>query len=182
MKSDEELMAAYVGGDSSAFSELFSRYAPVLLRMLRRQIRNAEDAHEIVQQTFLQMHRARRDFQQGRRLRPWLMTICFNLKREHFRRKMRRPEAPLEFEPKEDTPKRDPLERKDDAKMLRDALATLPEGQREVIIMHWFDDLSFPEVAEILGLSVSAVKVRAHRGYQTLRKVLENVTTDGGGP
>jgi RNA polymerase sigma-70 factor (ECF subfamily) len=174
MKSDEELMTAYVAGDEAAFAELFGRYAPLLVRMMRRQIRIEDDAVELVQQTFLQVHRARLDFEEGRRLRPWLMTIAFNLKREYFRRRKRRPEAPLEFEPPGSDPgRRHPVERRADIQRIRAALETLPDGQRDVIVMHWFDELSFPEVAEILGLTVSAVKVRAHRGYQALRKALE---------
>jgi RNA polymerase sigma-70 factor (ECF subfamily) len=181
MKSDEELMEAYVAGDATAFAHLFERYSPLLIRIMRRQMRTEDDACELVQQTFLQLHRARHDFQLGRRLRPWLMTIAYNLKREHFRRKQRRPEAPLEYEPKADST-RDPLERRADRERVRAALDTLPEGQRDVIVMHWFEDLSFPEVAEILGLSVSAVKVRAHRGYRALRQVLEDVTKNGTAP
>ena len=176
MKSDEELMAAYVDGDDSAFDALFKRYAPMLMRIMSRQMRQREDANELVQQTFLQLHRARNDFQLSRKLRPWLMTIAYNLKREYFRRKMRRPEASLEFEP-EEAPRSDPLAKRDDAVRLRNALAKLPEGQREVIAMHWFKELSFPEVAKILGLSVSATKVRAHRGYKVLRKLLEQDVT-----
>jgi RNA polymerase sigma-70 factor (ECF subfamily) len=178
MRSDEELMAAYVSGDAEAFGELFERYAPTLLRIMRRQIRSGDDAQELVQQTFLQLHRARNDFEQGRRLRPWLMTIAYNLKREFFRRRMRKPEAPLEYEPTDDSDSRDPLERKDDAQRVREALEKLPEGQRDVIVMHWFEEMSFPDVAEVLGLSVSAVKVRAHRGYKVLRRVLEQDVTD----
>src|SRR5262245_45057401 len=171
-KTDEELMAAYVAGDKSAFEELFARYAPLLVRMMRRQLRQPEDAEELVQQTFLQLHRARRDFEQGRRLRPWLMTIAFNLKREHFRRRTRRPESALDYEPPA-SERGDRLELHDDAERLRGALDKLPEGQRDVIVMHWFEEMSFPDVAEILGLTVSAVKVRAHRGYKALRQVLE---------
>lgn len=169
-------MAAYVGGDTAAFGDLFDRYAPTLLRIMRRQIRSQDDAQELVQQTFLQLHRARNDFQQGRRLRPWLMTIAYNLKREYFRRRMRKPEAPLEYEPPA-SERGDVLERKDEARRVRAALETLPEGQREVIVMHWFEEMSFPDVAEVLGLSVSAVKVRAHRGYKVLRKVLQQDVT-----
>jgi RNA polymerase sigma-70 factor (ECF subfamily) len=175
MQTDEELMAAYVAGDQAAFAELFQRYSPLLLRSLRRQLGNEADAAELVQQTFLQLHRARHDFAPERRLRPWLMTIAFNLRREHFRRRGRRPEAALEVEPI--APDRgDPVERAGEAARLRAALATLPAGQREVIEMHWLDELSFTEVAEITGLSLSAVKVRAHRGYKLLRQALERVT------
>lgn len=174
MQTDEELMAAYVAGDDAAFDLLFQRYAPMLLRMMRRQLAQPEDGQELVQQTFLQLHRARLDFEPGRRLRPWLMTIAFNLKREYFRRKKRRPEAPLDVDPAVDDPNEHRLERTQAAEGLQRALARLPEGQRVVIAMHWFDGLSFPEVAEITGLTLSAVKVRAHRGYRALRELLES--------
>ena len=88
-------MAAYVAGDRAALDELFQRLAPVLLRVLARQLPNREEANDLVQQTFLQLHRSRNDFREGARLRPWLFTIAINLKREHFRRVKRRPEAPL---------------------------------------------------------------------------------------
>lgn len=181
MQSDEELMAAYAAGDRAAFAELFSRYAPMLTRIMRRQLHQPEDAHELVQQTFLQMHRARRDFDTSRKLRPWLMTIAYNLKREYFRRKKRRPETHLDHEPPDSERRRDPLEVADDKKRIRAALATLSDGQREVIELHWFEEIPFPEVAQILGLSVSAVKVRAHRGYKELRKEIQRVTASEGG-
>ena len=171
-------MAEYLAGASAAFDQLFARYAPILLRIMRRRLRNDDDANELVQQTFLQMHRGRNDFDSGRKLRPWLMTIAFNLQRELYRRKQRRPEAPLEHEPTAPSSDRTPLEKAVQAERLRAALTKLPEGQRQVIELHWFDELSFPEVAEVLGLTVSAVKVRAHRGYKVLRAALEEVTDD----
>ncbi len=173
MKTDEELMAAYVGGDPASFDELFRRYAPRLLRVLRRQIRSEDDAREIVQQSFLQLHRARFDFRQGSKVRPWVFTIALNLKREYFRRRGRRPEAPLELDGRTDPRVEgyDPLV-KERAYQLRVAIAALPEGQREVIELHWFQDMPFNEVADVVGASVSAVKVRAHRGYEKLRKAL----------
>jgi RNA polymerase sigma-70 factor, ECF subfamily len=68
MSSDEELMAAYVTGDASAFSEIVRRYAPVLERFMRRGLYQSEDAEDLVQQTFLQVHRARKDFDVRERL------------------------------------------------------------------------------------------------------------------
>src|SRR5262245_34419269 len=98
MKSDEELMASYVAGDEPSFRALFRRHAPVLLRTLGRDLWRPEDANDLVQQTFLQLHRGRRDYQLGRPLRPWLYTIAFNVKREYFRRTKRRPESPLDLD------------------------------------------------------------------------------------
>ena len=56
---------------------------------------------------------------------------------------------------------------------MRRALEQLSEGQREVVVLHWYEGLSYPEIAQVVGASTSAVKVRAHRAYKTLRKVLE---------
>jgi DNA-directed RNA polymerase specialized sigma24 family protein len=55
----------------------------------------------------------------------------------------------------------------------------LPADQREVIELHWFDELEFPEVAQVVGASVSAVKVRAHRGYVRLRQILGDAALPG---
>jgi RNA polymerase sigma-70 factor (ECF subfamily) len=180
--SDESLMAAYRAGDQAAFRELFRRWAPRLQRLLRRDVARAEDAHDLVQQTFLQLHRARHEFRPDAKLRPWLYTIALNLKRQYYRRLGRRPEAPLAHDGAEEVANdRDADARLDDAHV-RAALAVLPEAQRDVILLHWFEGLSFSEVAEIVGATLSAVKVRAHRGYGRMREILvaRGVTRDAG--
>ena len=91
--SDEELMAAYIAGDRAAFRELFQRYAPLLERAMARDLRSTEEANDLVQQTFLHLHRSRLDFEPGRKLKPWIFTITLNLKREFFRRSKRRQKA-----------------------------------------------------------------------------------------
>ena len=173
MASDEELMAAYVGGDENALRELWDRYSGPLLRVARRHLPSEDDARDLVQQTFLQVHRARRDFKTDGRFRPWLFTIALNLRREHYRRRARHPEAPLEFEPGKEpqTAAFDPTAG-DTRDRVRRAIAALPAGQREVIELHWFEGFSFPEIAGMVGAQVNAVKVRAHRGYNALRQAL----------
>lgn len=174
MRSDEELMAAYVGGSAAAFRELFERHAPSLLRSMKRDLRAQEEAGDLVQQCFLQLHRARLDFDPTQRLRPWLFTIALNLKREHFRRVKRRPETSLEgiHEPHE--AERGAL-RFEAAQALARALDQVSKQQREVIELHWFDELSFHEIAEVVGATLSAVKVRAHRGYAKIREILADL-------
>jgi len=173
VRPDEELMAAYCAGDAQAFRALFDRYAPRLLRVMQRQVRSESDARDLVQQTFLQLHRARHDFRQDSNLRPWLFTIALNLKREYFRRRGRRPEAPLLLDGRSDpqTAAHDPV-REERARQVREAIAALPSAQREVIELHWLEGLPFQEVAQIVGASLTAVKVRAHRGYERLRTEL----------
>jgi len=180
-------MGAYVAGDAAAFRVIFERYAPLLMRTMLRELYVREEANDLVQQTFLQLHRARNDFDAGQKLKPWVFTIALNLKREYFRRKKRRPER--SFDP-ESMP--EPAvgalgaARVDARRTLARVMGDLPADQREVIELHWFDGLEFPEVALVVGASVSAVKVRAHRGYVRLRQALGDEVDlpplEGGGP
>ncbi|MBN1612092.1 MAG: hypothetical protein JW940_36005 [Polyangiaceae bacterium] len=79
--TDEELMLAYRAGDREAFRELFRRYAPRLEPMFRKRVSDPELARDLLQQTFLQLHRARNDYREGAQLRPWLFAIALNLAR-----------------------------------------------------------------------------------------------------
>jgi RNA polymerase sigma factor (sigma-70 family) len=166
-------MGAYVAGDAAAFRVIFERYAPLLMRAMLRELYVREEANDLVQQTFLQLHRARLDFDAGQKLKPWVFTIALNLKREYFRKKKRRPERAFDPESMAE-PAVGALgaARVDARRTLARVMNELPADQREVIELHWFDGLEFPEVATVVGASVSAVKVRAHRGYVRLRQAL----------
>ncbi len=87
--SDEALFARYVAGDRAAFRLLFARYGPLLRRILARRVR--EDlVDDRVQQAFLQLHRARNDFREGGRLRPWLVALAISFgARQTLRRRSR---------------------------------------------------------------------------------------------
>jgi RNA polymerase sigma-70 factor (ECF subfamily) len=140
-----------------------------------RDLGSAAIAEELVQQTFLQLHRARFDFDASQRFRPWILTIALNLKREHFRQQRRRPTVELEDR---SAPPRD-HERWEAGRSVAWALERLPGDQREVIQLHWFEGLSFADVARCLGIGKVAAKVRAHRGYRRMRSLLD--TGDHGG-
>ena len=171
--TDEELMDAYVDGDDAAFRVLFERYAPILLRLTRRHLRDEELSREIVQQTFFRLHGARNDFRRGSKLRPWVMTIAMNLVREHWRRKKRRKMTDLEVDTQA-APEADymPIELRQRSALLHGALDKLPVSQREVVELHWFQERPYAEIAEIVGTSEGAVRVRAHRAYTTLKQLL----------
>ena len=172
MVTDEELMERYQAGDRTAFVEIFRRYAPLLLRVMRQQLGRNEDASDLVQQTFLQLHRSKQDFRRGALLRPWLLTIAMNLRHRHFRKLGRHPETQLDVHMMEQLNTglrvRDAADASCDVHSL---LAGLPADQRDVIVLHWLEGLSFNEVSLVVGVSLSAVKVRAHRGYVAIRKI-----------
>ncbi|MEL6343637.1 MAG: RNA polymerase sigma factor [Myxococcota bacterium] len=170
--TDEELMALYVKqGQKPAFEELFRRYGNRLQGYFMRVTGSPELSRDMVQQTFMHVHRARADFQHGRPFRPWFYTIAHNVRREHFRRKARKPET--HYDPDrhgEPTSSPDVSTAKD--RVVRRALEQLDQSQREVLILHWYEGLTFREIGETVGASTSAVKVRAHRAYKKLRAML----------
>lgn len=171
--TDEALMSAYRNGDPSAFRALFERWAPSVGRLMRRAVRE-EDARDLVQQTFLQLHRSRHDFDRRARLRPWLFTIALNLRRDYVRRRGRQPvEVPFDGA-KAVSPH--PVERLASAQQTRMALEVVTPRQREIVELHFFNGLTFPELAQVLGISTSAAKVAAHRAYKRMRSYLQEIT------
>jgi RNA polymerase sigma factor (sigma-70 family) len=168
LPTDEELMAAYVAGDAAAFDEIFRRYAPVLVRTLRRGA-GSDEAGDLLQQTFLQLHRSRADFTPGAALRPWLFTIAINVKRQHWRALSRRRETRLGDDIDQLVEAIEATDQQPVGEEISALLVELPPSQREVIELHFIEGLSFARVAEVVGSSLGAVRVRAHRGYVLLR-------------
>lgn len=164
-------MGLYAEGDDGAFNAIFQRYGGTILGYLQRQLFREEEAADLLQDIFLQVHRARADYDPTRPLRPWLYTISRNMLRDHFR-KMGRKQEVTTAEDLEQHGINGLAEQKVTAREVREALARLPGDQRDAISLHWMEGFGFPEIAEMVGASVSAVKVRAHRGYRSLVKLL----------
>ncbi|HSP78820.1 MAG TPA: RNA polymerase sigma factor [Myxococcaceae bacterium] len=165
-------MTRFCQGDARAFEALFQRHARSVNGYLARLTGSPAAADDLTQQTFLSLVRARGRFQEGARVKPWLYAIATNAARDWQRRK--RPEdltdqgeLPATVPAEVPAPRDMGLER-----AVQRALAELPEGQRIPIMLHRFEGMSFAEIAETMGLTETAVKVRAHRGYARLRELL----------
>jgi RNA polymerase sigma factor (sigma-70 family) len=166
------LMERFVSGEPAAFDALFARHAGRVNAYLRRMV-GPSTADDLTQATFLSVVRSRDRFQRGARFRPWLYAIASNAARDHLRHaRFEQPTDGGELpEQVAETVLPDPgLER-----AVHRALAELPVAQRQAIVLHRFEGLSFAEIAASLGLSESAVKVRAHRGYVRLRALLAHL-------
>lgn len=171
--TDEQLMTAYLDGDQHAFRCLFNRYAPQLHRAALRRGLSADDAADVVQQAFVHLHQGRRDFKPDSALRPWLYTIAFNIMRDYGRRRFsqRRLRERLAREPSVEATK-EPTSVCSQPTVMQKALNRLSNAQREVLVLHYFEELSFKEIAGILGGKEGAVRGRAHRAYEKLRAIL----------
>jgi RNA polymerase sigma factor (sigma-70 family) len=167
-------MAAYLGGDERAFRHLFERYAPVLHRYFLRHGKTRHDAADLVQQTFLKLHRSRDDYRTGETLRPWLFTIARNLKHDHARRHQRRPESYCDLDTKpHPEPDTDGLGQEECTRLLSAALDTLPVAQQTLLRAHWIEERSWSEIAACGGMQPGTLRVRAHRACLQLRGRLE---------
>ncbi|HMV67632.1 MAG TPA: RNA polymerase sigma factor [Myxococcota bacterium] len=171
--TDEELMADYADRDDPvAFEQIYRRYVSPLCALFSRTGSNDAESRDLVQQTFLQLHRARRDYRRGERVRPWLYAIAMNVGRGAVRTARRRMVDPEPIEEVDAVEAVRPSSAPEDVSVQR-ALSKLPADQRDVIVLHWFGGLEFAEIAGVVDASLSAVKVRAHRGYVRLRELLE---------
>jgi RNA polymerase sigma factor (sigma-70 family) len=172
--SDEELMRRYRQGERRAFDALFRRHATRVHAFLLRHTRDRARADDLLQATWLNVHRARNTFREGERFTAWLYTIANNARRDEGRRQAR-DQADLTREGELPEPPRQPDADAADAELVRLALAKIPEQYREVIILHRWHDLGFGEIAQVLGTTEGAVKLRAHRGYLALREALKEL-------
>jgi RNA polymerase sigma-70 factor (ECF subfamily) len=175
---DDELMERFCRGDESAFELLYARYARPVLAFLTRMVHDEALAQDLLQVTFLSVVRARGRYQKGTALRAWIYAIAGNAGRDALRRRTSRRED-LSAAPPETAAAPPPAERDPEAaRRVQEALMQLSVEQREAVVLHKVQELSFEEIAAALGISVSAAKVRAHRGYRRLRELLPSF--DGG--
>ena len=174
-------MAKYQDGDAAAFRELYALVAPRLLGYLMKMAREKALADDLLQQTFLKVHRARGAYVRGADPLPWIYSIAHRTFIDETRKVKRAvvrvadediPEVAAGIDgvtaDRRDEPRVDP----ELAREALDALAQLPEQQREAVVLTKLDGKSVAEAAEIAGTTVGAMKVRAHRGYEALRKLL----------
>jgi RNA polymerase sigma-70 factor (ECF subfamily) len=177
--TEEKLMARYAAGDDVAFRDLFALLAPKLRAFFFRSFVDAALADDLTQTTFLKLHRARASYCPELPLKPWLFTIAASVRRDELRRIYRLPphvgEAELEqAEPQ--TPDNRSLssgpDSSNEVEAVRAAVNRLPESQRAVLHLHCHEELTFEQIAQALGTTPGAVRVRASRAYERLRKGL----------
>ena len=170
-------MGAYVLGDVDAFDALFGRLAPRIHAFFARSVGNVALADDLLQDTFVKLHRARAEYRTGSPVRPWLFAIAARVRLDALRR-LHRLREDVDAEAVEnlgDTDGAGPeisAQRAALSEAVRAAMDELPPAQRIVVHLHRIEDQSFGEIAHLLGVSEAAVRQRAFRGYIALRKSL----------
>jgi RNA polymerase sigma-70 factor (ECF subfamily) len=187
--SDERLVEAFQAGDLAAFDLLVLRWERKIQGTVYRVLGTEEDARDVTQEAFLKAFRSLHGFKGQSRFSSWLYQIALNLCRDRLRRK--RGKAFVSLDSLEEDgglpgpPGLSPYEQAERGALcglVREALAELPDEQREVIVLKEYQELTFVEIAEILDVPLSTVKTRLYRGLVGLRGRLERQGLHGTAP
>lgn len=176
---DSALIAAALGGDTTAFTRLIERHKATLYRFIRRYVGDPDEAFDLVQETFVSSWSALNTFDQNRSFPVWLRRIALNKCRDWSRRRQVRrfffAAVPLEAADKmaagpiEDGPQQKRLA------ALDAAIAALPAALKEPLLLTVFDEMSQAEAGVVLGISAKAVETRVYRAKQKLREQLSGL-------
>jgi RNA polymerase sigma-70 factor (ECF subfamily) len=179
--SDETLVAAYRAGDRAAFRELIQRYQNELLHFLTRFLGSRASAEDAFQEAFLQVHLSIDTFDESRRFKPWLFTIAANKARDYHRKHGRRITVSLSSTIGDDgdgqrfvdlleadLPSPDlPILDAERSRLVKDVVDALPRHLREILLLSYFQKMSYIQIAETLQVPLGTVKSRLHTAVAT---------------
>jgi len=171
----DRLIRRAIGGDQGAFGELIRRYEGAAFRLALRITGSRADAEDCVQEAFLRAYRALARFEQGRPFGPWILRITANRAMTRAgRRKKERPLAEAERLPEAGPEMDAALGNKEELEHLRLAVSALPPQDRAIIGLRYEEGLKVAEISRVLGLTLSAAKVRLFRAREKLMRILED--------
>lgn len=176
---DEELVARALDGDTRSYEELVRRYERLVARILYPYARREISVEDLVQETFLRAYDRLETYNPDYRFKTWLLAIANNLGVDTLRRRR----ETVEFNPEVHAsttrgPDADAVDA-ERARGVREAVMELPETYAVPLILRYSEDLSYAEMAEVLGISVAAVKSRLFRARQMLGERLEEAGERG---
>jgi RNA polymerase sigma-70 factor (ECF subfamily) len=189
---DAALMLRVKQGDWDAFAELVDKYKQPVMNLVFRMLHDAAEAEDLAQVVFLQVYKSANRYEASSKFSTWMFTIARNLCLNEIRRRSRHPadsldashpehdDQPLQqFEDKSTFSPPEGLLQSELEEKIEQALAELPENQRTAILLCRGDELSYEDIAKVLGCSLSATKSLIHRGRETLKQRLKPYLRSG---
>ncbi|HWY39211.1 MAG TPA: sigma-70 family RNA polymerase sigma factor [Chthoniobacterales bacterium] len=179
---DIRLMHLVAGGDTTAFEALIERHQALVAGTVARMLGSNSDVEDITQQVFIRVWRSAGRYVARAKFTTWLLKITRNLVFNEMRRTKRHPHVPVQIDPEaEELPLKDETSETPDATLLQaelqraieSAITQLPETQRMALVLRRYEDLSYEEIADILELSLPAVKSLLFRARTELRERLK---------
>ena len=182
--NENDLIKELREGNRAAFEELFDRFSTLVYNVAYRMLQNKQDAEDITQEVFFQAYKSLKHFRAESQLSTWLYRIAVNRSLNHQRKRKLQRWLSLDFEAREDSAVNsgypgttedgldDAMGKKDTERIVQEAINSLPDQQRSAILLHRYEELSYEEIAKIMGVTVASVESRLHRAKQTLAKKL----------
>ena len=188
--TDKSLIDAHRKGDPAAFGELVRRYGDSVLGYLIRMSRNREQAEDLFQETFKRVHEKAHTFR-GPQFKGWLFRIATNVALDGIRRSKHTKAISLNQKLDCDNPNSEQLgavvtadnsnnpseqaSKAEQTEQVRQAIRSLPSKQRATLVLAYYQQLSYPDVAEVLGCSIGTVKTQMFRALKTLADKLPEI-------
>jgi RNA polymerase sigma-70 factor (ECF subfamily) len=197
--SDEDLFSRYRDSASpDDFNELVRRYERELFRYLTRYLGNPSLAEDVFQNTFLQVHLKRALYEDGRPVRPWLYSIATHQAVDALRKAGRHPTVSLDRRVASSGGESDPgslvdllvgdesaplaeMQEQERRAWVTRSIDKLPETLRQTLVLAYYQDLKYREIAEILKIPVGTVKSRLHAALAKLQEMARTSRQDGNG-
>jgi len=188
--TDEDLMEYFQEGREPAFNELVKRYTDRLHNFLYRYTHNHQDCEDLVQETFLRVHKSKKSYQRIAKFSTWMYTIALNLAKSMYKKKQRMHKVsihkdesdPNDFEmliQDKNILQDEELHQKLSLAQLEKALMNLAPEFREVVVYRDLQELSYDEIAKITGVAMGTVKSRINRGRAQIQSMIESYVDMG---
>jgi RNA polymerase sigma-70 factor (ECF subfamily) len=186
LQPSEDLMVRFVNGDEGAFEILVDRHQTSILNLIYRYIGDRTQARDLAQEVFIRVWKSVRTYKPEAAFTTWIYRIAINLCLNELKSARRRrwfsfgrsdedPQNTLEETFADGSPSpEDLLLAKERDRRISDALQSLPDNQRMALVLKRYDDLSYQEIAQVIGCSVSAVESLLVRAKRTLQEKLKN--------
>ncbi len=176
-KTDEELVVLVQKGDIPSFSLIVKRYEKKLLRYGRRFLFNYENIEDAVQAIFIKVYENINSFQSTKKFSPWIYRIAHNHFINIIKKTKKEPflffdaDIIYSFTNKKNT--LNDIKKEEELKEIDSYLKNINTKYREVIVLYYFEDKNYKEIADILGIPISTVGIRLKRGREQIKKYYE---------
>ncbi len=189
--TDEQVFARYIEGESSAFDELVERYYKQIYRFLVRFTGRPHLAEDLIQDVFMKLYRSASTFDPSKKFRPWLYSIAANRARDALRSAGRsEKQIVIQSSGQEEhvslehlipgspsSPDTEMIARETTEKVQK-ALQEMPEGLREILILAYYDQMPYKDIADSLEIPLGTVKSRLHKAVATFGQIWKRYEPD----
>ena len=173
VQDEVSLLRASLEGETEAWGEIISRYKDAVFGLCLGFLRNRADAEDLTHDAFIRAYVNLRRYNLEKRFSTWMFTIAANLCRNRLRYRRNHPVAELPAQIRGGTDPAKIVAADDRHAAIREALNELPYGYRAPLVLRYYNDLPYREIAEILAIPEGTVKTRIHRGKAMLKQRME---------